>query len=200
MGTTPRAFVLPAHVQDTPWIVWHRVRMVERLDEVTIRTADEGDAESIARVHVRSWQEAYTGIVPEEHLAGLDPVDRTATWREHLRSATRDHMTTWVAEAPEHGLVGFATLGPARDEDAGRSDWEVYSIYLDPGTWGHGVARELMRTVIGHAGTSRIYLWVLAENERARHFYRRHGFQADGVERYEQIGGADLLEVRYVRG
>ena len=45
-----------------------------------------------------------------------------------------------------------------------------------------------------------LVVWALADNERARHFYRRHGFQADGVERYDDIGGASLLEVRYRRG
>ena len=40
--------------------------MVEQLDEVTIRVATEGDAAGIARVHVRSWQEAYAGIVPDQ--------------------------------------------------------------------------------------------------------------------------------------
>ena len=40
---------------------------------------------------------------------------------------------------------------------------------------------------------------MLAANERARHFYRRHGFQPDGVERYEDVGGDDLLEMRYRR-
>jgi ribosomal protein S18 acetylase RimI-like enzyme len=45
-----------------------------------------------------------------------------------------------------------------------------------------------------------VTLWVLADNERARHFYRRHGFQADGVERIDEVGGAELLEVRYRRG
>jgi len=49
------------------------------------------------------------------------------------------------------------------------------------------------------AGT-RIMLWVLAENERARHFYRRNGFEPDGVEKLAPVGGAELLEVRYRRG
>ena len=54
--------------------------MVEQLDEVTIRVATEGDAAGIARVHVRSWQEAYAGIVPDAYLASLDADERTAQW------------------------------------------------------------------------------------------------------------------------
>ncbi len=174
--------------------------MVEQLDEVTIRTASEGDAAGIARVHVRSWQEAYAGIVPDAYLASLDANERTAQWTKYLREGPADEIRTWVAAVPDR-LVGFVTVGPSRDEDARRGDREIFSIYLDPGTWGHGVARDLMRTVIGEVGDkTTITLWVLADNERARHFYRRHGFQADGVERYDDIGGESLLEVRYRRG
>lgn len=180
--------------------VWHREGMVEQLDEVKIRTAAETDAVAIANVHVHSWQEAYEGIVPAEHLAALDPVARAAEWTQFLRNGPHDHVRTWLAESPS-GVLGFVTLGPARDEDANRGDHEIYSIYLEPGAWGHGVARDLLRTVITEVGgRSALTLWVLAANDRARHFYRRNGFQADGTERFEDVGSAELLEVRYRRG
>lgn len=174
--------------------------MVEQLDEVTIRVATEGDAADIARVHVRSWQEAYAGIVPDAYLASLDADARIAQWRTYLREGPGEEIRTWVALSKGR-VIGFITVGPSRDEDARRGDQEIFSIYLDPGTWGHGVARDLLRTVIGEIGEKTpVSLWVLADNERARHFYRRHGFQADGVERYDEIGGESLLEVRYRRG
>ncbi|MBO3083912.1 GNAT family N-acetyltransferase [Cellulomonas fengjieae] len=174
--------------------------MVEQLDEVTIRTASEGDAAEIASVHVRSWQEAYAGIVPDAYLASLDAEERTAMWREYLRDGPAEEIRTWVALSADR-VIGFITVGPSRDEDARRGDREIYSIYLDPGMWGHGVARDLMRTVIADIGErTTVTLWVLADNERARHFYRRHGFHADGVERFDEIGGENLLEVRYRRG
>jgi ribosomal protein S18 acetylase RimI-like enzyme len=180
--------------------MWHRERMVEELDEVTIRPAVDADAVAIARVHVRSWQEAYEGIVPAEHLASLDPEARAVQWTQFLRNGPRDRVRTWVAESPS-GVLGFISMGPARDEDAERGDHEIYSIYLEPGAWGQGVARELLRTAISElGGRSRLSLWVLAANDRARHFYRRNGFQADATERLEVVGGAQLLEVRYRRG
>jgi len=174
--------------------------MVEQLDDVTIRPAAEDDAAGIAQVHVRSWQEAYEGIVPEAYLASLDVEQRAREWATYLREGPSDQVLTWVAVSGVR-LIGFVTVGPSRDEDAARGDREIYSIYLDPGTWGHGVARDLMRTVIDAVGAKTpISLWVLADNERARHFYRRHGFQADGVDRYDDVGGESLLEVRYRRG
>lgn len=172
---------------------------MEQHEEVTVRPALVTDAPAIADVHVRSWREAYTGIVPDEFLAGLDPAQRTSVWTENLRRGPDDHVLTWVAEV-DGRVVGFVTLGPGRDEDVRRGDREIYSIYLEPEHWGRGVARDLMRTVFTETGSdSRILLWVLAGNERAQHFYRRHGFAPDGVEKYAPVGGAELLQVRYRR-
>ncbi|WP_019136705.1 GNAT family N-acetyltransferase [Cellulomonas massiliensis] len=173
--------------------------MAEQLDDVTVRPASLDDAGEIARVHVQSWREAYDGIVPAEHLASLDEVERAREWSGHLAAGPADGVVTWVAGTPRR-VIGFVTYGPSRDEDAGRGDREVYSMYLEPDAWGHGVARDLMRTVLSEVGAHPLTLWVLADNERARHFYRRHGFQPDGVERYDEVGGSELLEVRYRRG
>ena len=173
--------------------------MVEQIDEVTIRKATPDDAGDIAGVHVRSWQEAYAGIVPEAHLRSLDPGRYAERWRAMLEAGPADHVVTHVALS-DGRVVGFVSYGPSRDEDARRGEREIYSIYLDPGTWGRGVARDLLRTVLSEVGDhTPMSLWVLADNARARHFYRRHGFVAD-IERTEPVGGADLLEVRYRRG
>lgn len=168
--------------------------------EVTIRTAEPSDAAGIARVHVASWQEAYGGVVPDEYLNSLEAAAREERWAEHLRNGPRDGIHTWVADDGSR-ILGFASVGPARDEDAARGDEEIYSIYLDPAMWGKGVARDLMRTVLAEVPTTTpLSLWVLADNARARHFYRRHGFTPDGAEKLEEIGGVQLLEVRYRRG
>lgn len=168
--------------------------------ETTIRPAVLGDAAAIAKVHIASWQEAYTGIVPAEILDNLDVQRREEQWRAHLQDAERESIRIWVAER-EGEIVGFASFGPSRDEDADRHTWELYAIYLTPEAWGRGVARELMRTVLAQPEAAEtVTLWVLADNERARHFYRRHGFTPDGTERLEDFGPAQLQEVRYRRG
>ena len=173
--------------------------MVEDVTEVLIRPATVRDAEQIAHVHVTSWREAYSGVVPDDYLEHIDEAARTATWREILSDLDRG-TSVWVAEE-EDAVLGFAALGPGRDEDADRTTLEIYSIYLEPSAWGHGVARELMRTVLAAVpDTSTVTLWVLEANDRARHFYRRNGFTTDGVERMEEIGGQPFREVRYRRG
>jgi hypothetical protein len=48
-------------------------------------------------------------------------------------------------------------------------------------------------------GFPRLRLWVLADNVRARRFYERAGFTADGAEQWEEHGDVSLREVRYAR-
>lgn len=174
--------------------------MATQLGDVKVRRAEVADAPQIARVHIASWQEGYAGIVPSDVLANLDVARREGEWHEVLANGSSENVRTWLASSEEAGVVGFATLGPSRDEDADRRTSEIYAIYLVPDAWGHGVARELMRTMLAEPEAAHpVTLWVLADNPRARHFYRRHGFTPDGTERLEDFGGARLLEVRYVR-
>jgi len=173
--------------------------MVEEDVEVTIRPATLADAQQIAQVHAASWREAYAGVISAEYLAGLD-VDRKAElWRTVIGGLPQPGNAVWVAQ---HGprVVGFVHLAPSRDEDAERATMEIHAIYLEPRAWGHGVARELVRTVLAAVPDGApVTLWVLAANARARHFYRRNGFVPDGVERLEQIGEESYTEVRYLR-
>lgn len=170
--------------------------MVDDDADLEIRPATVDDARDIATVHIASWREAYAGLISEEFLASLDVDRRAEEWRTHLASP---NVRTWVA-VHEATIRGFLALGPSRDEDASASTLEIYAIYLEPSAWGSGIARELLRTVTAEVPPHvPVTLWALAANERARHFYRRHGFAVDGVERIEEIGGSTHREVRYVR-
>ena len=44
-----------------------------------------------------------------------------------------------------------------------------------------------------------MFLWVLKGNARARRFYVRAGFRADGAEEPFEVDGVGVPEVRYVR-
>lgn len=172
--------------------------MDEDLTEAAIRPARPEDAPAIAQVNVASWKQAYVGIVPAAYLASLDTEGREARFRWRISDP---ESQVWVAETTDGRIAGFASVGPSADEDAVPGQREIFAIYLERGFWGSGIARELMRTILGAlpAGTP-VTLWVLGENQRAQHFYRRHGFTPDGTERIEEFGDASLLELRYRRG
>jgi ribosomal protein S18 acetylase RimI-like enzyme len=137
-----------------------------------IRPARMQDAPEIAVVHVRSWQAAYRGLLPQAYLDGLDPGQRTGQW-ERVLSAADSHGGTVVADAGGP-LSGFISYGPARDDDAdSRRDGEIYAIDLMPAAWDQGTGRQLMAAALGRlgkAGFDQVTLWVLDSNVRARRF------------------------------
>jgi len=46
-----------------------------------LRPAEPADAMGVARVHVRSWQAAYRGLLPDAYLDGLRAEDRAQRYR-----------------------------------------------------------------------------------------------------------------------
>jgi GNAT superfamily N-acetyltransferase len=171
---------------------------------MTIRRADADDASAVAVVHVRSWQAAYLGLMPQDFLDGLDPDQRAAVWRQRL--AEPDWPRTGVLVAEDAGqVVGFSAFCPARDDDLDPARvGDVAAIYLVPSAWGQGHGRRLMTAslaALGEAGYREAALWVLDTNKRARTFYGNSGWAADGAVKQDQLPGADftITEVRYRR-
>jgi ribosomal protein S18 acetylase RimI-like enzyme len=167
-----------------------------------IRPARMQDAPEIAAVHVRSWQAAYRGLLPQACLDGLDPGQRIGQWEQVLSAAGWSHGGILVADAGGR-LSGFVSYGPARDDDAeSRRAGEIYAIYLVPAAWDEGVGRQLMAAALGRlgeAGFDQALLWVLDSNARARRFYQAGGWLADGAPKQDDSFGVPMTEVRYRR-
>jgi GNAT superfamily N-acetyltransferase len=107
-----------------------------------------------------------------------------------------------VATANE-SIVGFAGVGPARDEPGTRG--ELYMINLAPTAWGRGIGTELLEQCVKDLsafGHGEAILWVLRQNARARRFYQREGWTQEG-DRHDTIRENgftfEVDELRYVR-
>src|SRR5207249_64981 len=85
-----------------------------RLALMLLRPAVPSDAHDVAGVHVRSWQVAYRGLLPDNYLDGLRPEDRAAVYT--FGSSDRDVPHTIVA-LDDGVIVGFATTSPAHDDE-----------------------------------------------------------------------------------
>jgi ribosomal protein S18 acetylase RimI-like enzyme len=172
-----------------------------KMGVMDIRPARMEDVPEIAVVHVRSWQAAYRGLLPQAYLDGLDPGQRTGQWELSL-SAADSHGGTLVADAGGR-LSGFVSYGPARDDDAdSRRAGEIYAIYLMPAAWDEGIGRQLMAAALGRlgeAGFDQALLWVLDSNARARRFYEAGGWHAEGAAKRDDSFGVPMTEVRYRR-
>lgn len=168
---------------------------------VIVRRAVVADAIGIARVHVRAWQVAYAGILSSEALASLS-VDESATRWSELLAWPRPGTIVLVAERAGR-VVGFASVGPARDADADPAlVGELFALYVSPAAWRTGVGRALLAaadTMLAVAGFERATLWVLLDNVRARAVYEAAGWRPEGATKVEAHLGSNLRELRYVR-
>ena len=160
-----------------------------------LRLATIDDAETIAAIHVRTWQTAYEGIIPARHLTSLSIQERANLWRKVI---SERHGTVLLAVAP-HGEAGFISFGPSRDKD-GDEKAEIYAIYVLPTFWHQGIGGELLegaeRTIKDNHFIA-VTLWVLEKNALARQFYEARGFGLDADRKEETIGGLLLTELRY---
>jgi ribosomal protein S18 acetylase RimI-like enzyme len=122
-----------------------------------VRPATLEDAEAIARVHIRSWQAAYTHLFPAEELAGLSVPARTRAWADAIERGWKVLVATREGE-----IVGFASCSQSRDDDAPGLG-ELMTIYVDPNVWGRGVGRQLISEIessLREGGFDEGLLWV----------------------------------------
>lgn len=163
-----------------------------------LRPADPADAMEVARVHVRSWQVGYRGLLPDTYLNSLSPEERAARYD----FATLDPLKPRTLVAVEGGIIlGFATTSPVRDRDLDGYG-ELCALYVDPPHWGRGIGAALIsnaRTRLREMGFQKAALWALAGNVRAERFYRSDGWAEDGVRRTDSRRGITIDEVRYQR-
>jgi ribosomal protein S18 acetylase RimI-like enzyme len=163
----------------------------------TIRSATPEDAVVIADINVRSWRHAYRGIIPDAYLASLDREGIASRVRKVALSGT---STIVVATCP--GVCGFSWMSRSRDVDMPSETAEVIALYVDPMHERRGIGRALALASCDAArsqGFTRLSLWVLEENARARAFYNAVNFVDDGTTKTtERWGGTPIREVRYV--
>jgi len=181
-----------------------------------IRRATSADALAIATVHVRSWQTAYAGLLPQGYLDDLDPQRQLQQWEMVLDATDWPGRGTFVlcrdagdspmagepaADAGTGAVAGFATISPSRDDDRNPTEvGELQTLYLHPGAWRRGGGSALLKAVqqeFAQAGFHSASAWVLETNVGARHFYEGHGWRFDGTTKPHDWGTFVVTDVRY---
>ena len=161
--------------------------------KISIRRAKPSDARMLAVVFEAAWREAYQGVIPgvarEKFIAKRGP----DTWRAMIGRGRG-------LAAMESGdtVVAYASYGRARERSL-RAEGEIDEIYVMPEYQGVGLGSRLFRAVrndLADHGLTRIGVWVLAENARARAFYERLG-GGQGPEAIERVSGHCLPKLGY---
>src|SRR5467141_2102381 len=116
-------------------------RMGSEAGGMTIRRAGSGDAETVGRIHVESWNVAYRGIMPDDVIARTDLAYRTQFWAERI--ADPDWPVFLLEEQGE--AVAFCQMIPTRDadDDAARVG-HIRSLHVLPHLRGRGYGGMLI--------------------------------------------------------
>jgi GNAT superfamily N-acetyltransferase len=165
---------------------------------IQIRSAVPADALAVAKIHVRSWQAGYRGLLPADYLDSLRPEDRAARYDFTHTDPARPY--TRVAVGAE-SILGFASTMPSADPTL-PDHGELCALYVDPDRWGSGLGVALVSDARGRMagqGFRHALLWVLNGNARADRFYRNDGWSPDGVRKREVMWGIDVEDLRYQR-
>ena len=132
---------------------------------MTIRRATTADAALLAAIQEEASRAGVAHVYPPERF----PFP-TAAVQERWRLFTAEGGFAVVTDE------GFAAV----------ADPFLEAIYVRPSSWGSGLAVTLHDAAVAELrarGVARARLWVLEENDRARRFYERLGWRADGTSR-----------------
>lgn len=174
----------------------------------TVRTMTEADIPEVSTIRVTGWQAAYAGILPRSYLDGMT-VEADVRARRGYFEQPKGDIANLVAVNAQGAVVGWACIGPDRDTGHAASatptaaaSGELYALYVQPTLTGSGIGRTLLDAAHTHAvaqGFEELRLWVLTDNTRARRFYERAGYAADGAVQADEYDGVSVSEVRYRR-
>jgi ribosomal protein S18 acetylase RimI-like enzyme len=161
-----------------------------------MRKAENSDVADIVRVHVETWRQAYSGLVPEDFLTAmltdLGSPKRFEFWQQQI---THPDSRFFVA-SDDGRVIGWIQAGKSRDDDS-PDESEIYAVYVLPSYWRQGIGSELIARVhLEVPEMNATTLWVLRDNQRAIDFYNRLGYYPDGATKEMTAGEAVLTEIR----
>lgn len=163
-------------------------------ESFTIRLATTEDIPVIMDIHQRSWLFAYKHCLPLQ-LIQNHTANRYNMWKE-LLAKNDDEQYVAVFNGK---IIGFLGVIAPRDVDLFKDTRELQGLYLDPDYVGRGFGTRIINWVKNSTlsmGCTRISLWVLAQNIRAKNFYRKNGFCPDGSVKLSGLN--DTIQERYI--
>ncbi|ESP88224.1 GNAT family N-acetyltransferase [Candidatus Halobonum tyrrellensis] len=157
------------------------------MDEIAVETADADDAERVADlwVDLAADQRAYGS-----HLRAAD--NRAVARDAATRHGVSGGLTVARADGDVVGFVMFAPETGSYEQDVERG--VVHNIYVEPAYRGRGVGGRLLAAAeeaLAAAGANVVSLEVMADNDDARRFYERAGYEPHRVEVEKPLDGGE---------
>ena len=159
---------------------------------VGLRLAGVEDASILSRIGAESFTETFGHLYQPNDLALFLTNHGVEQWRRELSDA---EFAVLIAEDAGQA-VGYAKIGPPHLPFEPRGvAVELRQFYVLEHWQGRGLADRMMQWVVDEAerrGGNDLYLSVFVDNHRARRFYERWGFVAEG--RYAFMVGSHADE------
>lgn len=149
------------------------------------------DRIAISKVYEESWKYAYKGIVPQDYLDSIPE----GQWVSHIEQAGRKNLVM----VQDESIIGTSGFGKSRMAEM-NGFGEIISLYFLPEYMGNGYGRLLLQAAVSELkkmGFDKVFLWVLEDNQNARHFYEKCGFMQTKRCLFCDIWGKELKEVQY---
>ena len=152
------------------------------------------------RVKNQGWRDTYDKYLGEDDLDDMDArLDKdVAAWSAMLERPGNQSRFA-VARTSDGQVVGVATAAPVLDDQdrfETHAKWQLFTCYVDKAWHGSGIASRLVDFVVGEDSC---ILWVVEDNARARAFYTKLGFVADGAVEDLPDEWSGAREIRMIR-
>ena len=162
----------------------YEIDLSQILLEYPVRNAQFLDMALAARIMVTSFRAAFAEFVSADTMDACT-VPQNCRWM----------MESVFQRESMHFLMG-GCQGFLCWQDLEESA-EIVAIHSLPESWGSGLGHAMLCQALQQIGNRPVHLWAFEKNLRARRFYEKHGFCADGTLRISEFDEA--IEVRYVR-
>ena len=160
-----------------------------------IRTANEGDAARIVRIHLNSWRSTYGNVFPKEVFDKQESEYDTRV--ENIKRAIREGSSNYIVLEEDGMVKAFVCYGDARG-DKYRDYKEIYSIYIESNNQKNGYGTKLIKycfNMFKKEGYRKVIIRCLKENT-ANEFYQKMGGKVVELES-SNIHGIDITECVY---
>jgi ribosomal protein S18 acetylase RimI-like enzyme len=166
-----------------------------------IRIATPDDANALAVMHIASWHETYTGLLPDKILSSLVVESRAAAWAKIMQEPIAERSTVVYLAEHDKSIIGFGSCGAQRTENLKVKgyDGEISAIYVLREYQKRKIGTRIFRAMssdLKRRGFNAAALWVLRENLKARRFYEHVGGKVI-AEREDVRDGVVLVELSY---
>ncbi len=161
--------------------------------DINVRAAKPDDFARVAEMHYAVWRRSWAGILTDPLLDILGPPKR---WVAEIypQNLNRRGWAMWIAESGGH-TIGVTIFGP---DEAEPESIQIDALYIADDRQRHGIGGRLLDTVLSLNLSNDVILWCAERNAKARRFYEKNNFRADGrTLDWQPLPGIKVAHVGY---